>query len=164
MDSGINLFDSDASEPLIPSLKEIDGVSSDEVKRQLSIESNLISSGIDKAISGDTVKSMLLAEESGVMQPNYVVDFTDVSEVHNFQLEGLDALLNPDGDTWVYVYTKNGGLNKLGRGKSEVLDRILTIAVANLFDSKCKIYKDFQIGKQLNIVSEKDITTMKLSL
>lgn len=163
-DRSIDLFDSDASSPLMPSLKDMNGVTSEEIKKQLDMGSELISSGIDKAISGKQVKTMMLAEDPDIMLPNFVIDFTDVEELHNYQMEGLDALLHPDGDTWIYVYTKNGGLTKLGRGRSEIVDRILTLAIAKLFDSKCKVYRNFEVGKKLNIVSNKDITTMRLSI
>lgn len=163
-DGGIKLFDDDASNPVLPFIKGVDGITSEEVKKQLDMESDLVSSSIKKAISGEVVKSLLINEDAMVMLPNYVIDFTNVKEMYGYQLDGLDSLLNPDGDTWIYIYTKAGGLVKLGCGKSEILDRILTIAVANLFDSKCKVYRDFENGKKLNVVSEKDITTMKLNL
>lgn len=162
----INLFDTPADTPLMPSAEQklADGsFTTEDIKQGLKSGADLISEGLDRAILGDTVKSMMIPEDVEIAVPNYVIDFTKLDELFEFQMEAIDALLHPDGDITLYAYTR-AGLAKLGRGLSSTLDRILPIAIGNLFESNCVIYKDFVPGEELKIVSEKDITTMRLSI
>lgn len=161
-----NIFDYEPDKPIMPSANQkLDegALNTEDIKQQLKSGSDLISEGLDRAILGDTVKSMMIPEDIEIAVPNYVIDFTALEELFEFQMEAIDALLHPEGDITLYAYTK-AGLAKLGRGMSSILDRILPVAISNLFDSQCKIYKDFVPGEALKMVSEKDITTMRLSI
>ena len=153
MDTGIQLFDTGSSEVVMPSIKNT----------EVNTEVNLISEGLERAIKGETVKSLMIPEDMEVSLPNYVIDLCNVEPLYEFQAQGIDALLHPDGDTTIYANTPTG-LVKLARGLSDILDRILAIAIANLFNNQAVIYKDFEPGKPLKLVSNKDITTMRLSI
>lgn len=156
MDTGIQLFDTGANEMVMPGVNKLDTKDNKE-------EVNLVSEGIERAITGDTVKSLMIPEDLEISLPNYILDLCNVDPLYEFQAQGIDALLHPDGDTTIYAYTPSG-LVKLARGLSDILDRILTISIANLFNGQAIIYKDFEPGKPLSIISDKDITTMRLGL
>lgn len=160
------IFEARPDKPVMPNAKQkLDEglISEEDIRAGLKSGSELISEGLDRAILGDTVKSMMIPEDLNIAIPNYVIDFTSLDELYEFQMEAIDALLHPDGDVTIYAYTR-AGLAKLGRGLSSILDRILTLAISNLFEGKCTIYKDFIPGEPLKTVSEKDITTMRLSI
>lgn len=127
------------------------------------VDSGLISEGIEKAIKGETVKSIIVPEDKMIFLPNYIIDFTGMSEMYEFQMEALDSLLCSDGDVTLYAYTV-GGLAKLGTGLSSILDRILPLSISRIFDGKCKIYKDYKRGEKPKVISDKDISTMKIGL
>lgn len=161
-----NPFNQKADEIAMPSMsQDLDTgmISEKDIKDNLKSGMELISEGLDRAISGDTVRKMMIAEDTNIAIPNYVIDFTNIDEMFEFQMEAMDALLHPDGEVTIYAYTRTG-LAKLGRGLSSILDRILPLAISNLFADKCKIYKDFNIGEIPKVVSDKDITTMRLSI
>ena len=161
-----NLFDTDADKPIIPLFDQgiDDGViTSDELRKQLNGTESLKSVGLERAISGDTVKSVMIPEDVNILIPNYVIDISKVKEVQDCQSYGIDALVSSDGDTVLYYYTKEG-LARIGYGKSRTLDRILAIVVRRLFGSECKVYKDLEVGKPLKLVSRGDATTLRLDL
>ena len=126
-------------------------------------DKGILSDSLEKALKGDTVKSVIIPEESIIFQPNYVLDFTGLSEMYEFQMEAIDSLLSSEGDVTLYAYT-SGGLAKLGTGLSSILDRILPLSMSHIFNDKCKVYKDYKIGTTPVIVSNKDITTMRIGL
>lgn len=166
MESKFSLFDTDANSPIIPSLDQglNEGTVSDEdIKQQLKSGTELISEGLDRAIRGETVKSMMIPEDTSIALPNYVIDITSVERFADYHTEALDALLDDDGDVIVYIYTPTG-LVKVGRGLSFVLDRIIAPAINNLFSSKGKVYKDFQIGKPVREISGKNLSTLRLNI
>lgn len=159
-------FDTEPTDIVMPSVEQnltSGALTEEQIKQGLKTGADLVSEGLERAIGGETVKAMMIPEDTEIALPNYVIDFSSLGEIYDFQMEALDALLHPDGDVILYAYTK-GGLAKLGRGQSSVLDRIITLSIANLFASRCNIYKDFQPGEPLKLVSEKDITTMRLSI
>ena len=149
-DSGNSLFDYNGS-PIMPDMQE-----------RIS-ETGLMGGDVEKAIRGEVVKKVIIPEDTLIFQPNYVIDFSTVDTLYEFQMEALDSFISSDGDVALYAFTK-GGLTKLGTGISDLLDRVLTISVAKIFNGKCPIYKDFQIGKPLKQVSDKDITSMRIGL
>jgi hypothetical protein len=157
-DIKLDLFACKSDELIIPS--EADA---EKTKADTHLGDGLISEGLERAIRGGTVKTLMIPEDFEVALPNYVIDLTKVEELYEFQMDALDALLHPDGDTTIYAYTLTG-MVKLGRGLSDILDRILAISLTNLFHSTCTLYKDFVPGEKLHKVSEKDIRTMRLSI
>lgn len=162
----INLFDSKADEVAMPGqsikLDEAE-ISEQEIKDSLKSTTDVISQGIEGALSGETVKSVLIPEESDIIQPNYVIDFSELGEIEPIQSMAIDALLNEDGDMAVYGYT-NGGITKLGMGYSDVLNRVIASAIGNVFNNQCLIYRNYDIGKKLDIVDSKDISHLRLSI
>lgn len=162
----IDLFGCKASELVLPNSKETTenkGNTKDDTVSDIP-NNELISEGLERAIRGETVKSLMIPEDMEVALPNYVIDISQVETLREVQMEALDTLLHPNGDTAIYAYT-TGGLIRLGFGVASILDRILSISIKNLFaGTKCFIYKDFVPGEPLTIISEKDITTMRLSI
>ena len=63
----LNIFNDDGNEITLPSSQELD--------------ESVISKGIDKAIEGETVKSLIIPEEMAVFPRNFVLDLTDVKEM-----------------------------------------------------------------------------------
>ena len=63
------------------------------------------------------------------------------------------------------IYLNTGSkLIKIGKGKSEILDRLLALVISSIFGDKALIYKDYTVGEKPKIVSKKDISTMRLTL
>lgn len=166
MDDKFNLFNNDGSTPIVPKLDQglDEGTISDsELREQLKSGEKLLSGGLDKVIRGEVVKTLMLAEESGVALPNYVIDITNVDRMLNYHSRALDALLNEDGDAVIYAYTA-AGLVKLGRGLTYTLDRVIASSVDSLLSSRARVYKDFQPGKPLRELTGKSVETLRLKI
>lgn len=125
--------------------------------------SELISPSILGAITTETVKTVLLGEESRIIQPNYVLDFTDLPTMDEIQTKAIDSLLKEDGDTALYVYMA-GSLDRLGMGYKDELDRILLPAVTHIFNGQCKIYRDYDENKEVKVVRSKDLGSLSLTI
>lgn len=162
----ISIFDTQADDIAMPgTVVNIDNaeISGEDIKNILTSTGDVISRGIEDALTGDTIKSVIVPEESDITLPNYVIDLSEVSEICEIHSTAIDALLNEDGDTAVYVYT-NTGIDKIGMGYGELLNRIIAPAISNIFNDKCLIYKNYQIGEDLDIVDGKDISNLRLSI
>ena len=123
----------------------------------------LKSEGIGDAISGDVVKSMIIPEDTDIILPNYVIDFSNIKEVFEIQIVALGAMLNENGDTALYIYN-NGEMQRLGMAFGEVLNRVLVSSVDNLFNGECILYKNVKVGEKAKVVKSNDITKLRLSI
>lgn len=123
----------------------------------------LISKDIDEQILGETVKSIMIPEDNGFIYPNYVIDFSNIDSVDPIQLIALNSLLRDNGDTAIYIYNQ-GGIQKIGMGYNETLNRLLAPCTENIFNGKCRVYRDFDPNSPVVIVTTKDITHMRLSI
>lgn len=123
----------------------------------------LKSEGIGDAISGDVVKSMIIPEDTDIILPNYVIDFSNIKEVFEIQIVALGAMLNENGDTALYIYN-NGEMQRLGMAFGEVLNRVLISSVNNLFNGECVLYKNVKVGEKAKVVKSNDITKLRLSI
>lgn len=150
---GFKIFDSDPEKPILP----------DEVNTNNNDIEDLKSQCIEDAITGEVVKSVLLEVENSIVIPNYVIDMSELKEIEPIQVNALDSLLNENGDVVIYIYL-NGNLQKIGMANSWVIHRIIVPAISTIFNNKCKIYKDFQVGKELNIINTKSIAHLRLSI
>lgn len=167
MDKSFKLFEADESNPIIPSMdQKLDegAINTAEIKKQLKSNTELISEGLERAIGGDTVKSMMIPEDNSFILPNYLIDISKVEVFADHHSQALDALLDEDGDIVLYVNTASGEIAKIGRGLSAKLDRIIAVSIANLFSSKARVFKDFEPGKPLHEISTKNIETLRLDL
>ena len=123
----------------------------------------LKSEGIGDAISGDVVKSMIIPEDTDIILPNYVIDFSNIKEVFEIQIVALGAMLNENGDTALYIYNK-GEMQRLGMAFGEVLNRVLVSSADNLFNGECILYKNVKVGEKAKVVKSNDITKLRLSI
>lgn len=155
-------FENPDDEIIMPGISTEDKNSSDNTQGKDN-GSELMSEGVERAITGDVVKEVLLKEEFGIMVPNYVIDLSNVESVCKIQSMTLDAILDPEGDTAVYIYVSKS-LQKLGMGNGDILNRILVPVMKNVFDEKCKVYRDFKEGEPLNIVDGKSISSLRLTI
>lgn len=162
-DTNISIFSCSNDDIEIPSDSNNDSLLTEKELKDKLNESKLKSDNISRAIQGETVKSVIFPEESGIITPNYVIDFRGLDEIYEFQMSALDALLHEDGNVALYACT-NAGLAKLGFGLDLVLDRIIAVAVDKLFDKKCRIYRNFEPGTPPVVISHKDVTKMRLSI
>lgn len=155
-----NLFSADNVDVILPGATQNGQEGSAE---KIDKMQELMSEDIGKVIQGNVVKSILIPEESSIEQPNYVIDFSEVEEIDEIQIKALDALLNESGDVAVYAYIK-GGIQKLGDAYDFILNRILLSSLANLFNNRCKVYKNFVPGEPVKQLKYKDISNMRLSI
>lgn len=162
-ENGIEIFSTKASEIQMPSaINPLDeGLTEEEIKQQIE-RASLISEGLEKAIQGETVKSVMLPEETMIIQPNFVIDVSKI-QLYKHQEFAISYLLHPDGDTALYL---NGihGMGKLGYGDGETLERVIPLMVEHIFHGEIKAYKNFEPGKPLIEVSNKDISAMRLTI
>ena len=118
---------------------------------------------IKRAIGGEKVEASLAHKEFDIELPNYVLSLLGVKDIFDYQLKSIEALLNEDGDVTIYLNT-GSKLIKIGKGKSEILDRLLALVISSIFGDRALIYKDYTVGEKPKIVSKKDISTMRLTL
>ncbi len=135
-----------------------------ELKEKISGQDILISEGVEDALKGDTVKSMILKENEDIEIPNFTLDMSNVQSVGQLQMEALDALLHTDGNTALYVLNTKTGMVKLGMGLNGMLNKILPRVVYNVFGEECKIYGDFEIGKKAKLITDTNITTKRMNI
>ena len=152
MDNEMRIFETDSNDIALPGQtpETADG-------------KELMSEGIEEAILEEEVKTIILPEEYGIITPNYVIDMSDVEEVDEIQIRGLDALLNRDGDLAVYIHRK-GSIQKIGMAYSWILSRIIVQTINNIFNGKCIIYKDLAPGKEAYVVSSKNVSHLRLGI
>ncbi|MBR1454664.1 MAG: hypothetical protein IJ593_08510 [Lachnospiraceae bacterium] len=127
------------------------------------VDKNLISSGVEDALKGETVKSILIPEDFEMMVPNYVIDFTGVNKVMRHQLVAISDTFSDDGDTAIYAIIK-GEIQKLGMANGYNIDRIIVSGINSIFNGKCKLYQDVERDKPLKELSLFDIHKIRLNI
>ena len=61
-------------------------ISDAELREKLSEQSILMSEGVEDAIEGQTVKSMLLKENENIDLPNFVLDLSNLDGINKLQM------------------------------------------------------------------------------
>lgn len=161
-----NIFDSPSDEITLPGqMLKIDEaeISEETIKKSLKSTSELMSVGVEKAISGSEVKSVMLPEDIDIIQPNYVIDLSDVGDVEAIQVMALDSILDEDGDMGLYIY-KKGSIQKAGMGHGWLLNRVIVSAMKNVFGDKCLIYRNYSPDKEVEVIDGKDLAHLRLSI
>ena len=130
--------------------------------------SNLVSHGVEEALSGKQVKSMLIPETKEILLPNYVIDFRAVEKVRKHQIQALNSFLVDDGDTAIYICLKAKDesviLEKIGMGDSNRLDRIILVGIKSVFGDHCRVYQNVEHGKALRELKQNDPNKTRLRL
>lgn len=149
----LKIFNDDSSKVSMPS------ISSDELNEQNKLKSH----SIDSAISGTTVKKLIVPEESNIEDKNFIFDFTDIDSISVFQMDAIKSFIDSDGDVALYLYNKNG-MVKFGYGDKFKLERIIPLVKFNVFDNKLKVYKNYHKGDIPVQLESTDITKLRLNL
>lgn len=149
------LFNTDANAIVMPTIAT-------EVSDQ--DKENLISESIDSAILSKQVKTLILPEDTAISKLNYVIDVENSKQMSSMQKAALKSLISKNGDTQIYLYLKQSGLFSVGFGDRYKLERMMPILKKFVFDDMITIYKNFEIGKDLQEVTSKDITKMRINL
>lgn len=152
--SNISLFDAPEDIVVMPNNFE---------ESSKSEQSKLMSNDIAKAIVGNEVKIIVLPEETDIQYPNYVLDFSDCTEITIFQKEALMNLISKDGDTALYLYNKKS-LTRFGYGLKYKLENLMILTKKHIFGDNIKIYRDVQRDKPVDEVISRDITRQRLNL
>lgn len=137
--------------------------SSKEIDEMLKPDEMNRAENVIDAISGDTVKSIIIDEVYGIQTPNYTLDISEIEEMTRTAFAAIRSLLSDTGDTFLYL-KKDSTLSLIGMCRSEVLYRVLSPAIKNMFGSKCHIYKDFDATKEVKHVTETDVSAIRLDL
>lgn len=166
MAENIDLFANDGKAPVIPTVSpkvKLNG--SDEEYNQHSVSQgvSLISKGVEEAISGDMVKSVIIPETLDISLPNYVLDFRGARNVRDHCLSALEGMLTDDGDTHIYIWLEST-LSRVGMGIGRSLDRILAPGMQSLFGEMCRIYQDAETGKPVREIKQQDPSKIRLRL
>lgn len=165
----IELFADDGVAPIAPSTCNLEVTDPSNPKgEKVNINSvsqgvNLISQGVEDALKGDMVKSILIPETMDLMVPNYVMDFRKARKLKKYQVKALTSILADDGDTAIYVCLNNG-LEKLGMGIGARLDRVLPAGIQSIFGNDCVLYQDVERGKPLREIKQQDVNKVRLRL
>lgn len=148
----MNLFSDSGAEPSLPSQP----VTLDEANE-------LISHGVEKAISGEYVNTLMIPEDTEILTPNYVIDFREISTTREHQIQALASIITKRGDCNIYVCFKNG-LNFLGLANSKMIDRVLPCGIRSVFGDSCKLYHNVELGKPLHEVTQQELAEIRLAL
>ena len=164
----IELFANDGKAPVIPvtpvGVKNPDNPDGELLNpNSVYAGTNLISHGVEEAISGSTVKSILIPETLDLTIPNYVLDFRKATKLRQHQVKALTSIIADDGDTAIYVVLPNG-MEKLGMGIGSSLDRVLPAGVQSIFGSACTLFQNVERGKPLRELKQQDINKLRLRL
>lgn len=123
--------------------------------------------GDDSAILRDmrskAVSSIVIKEEQIVEYPNYIIDYSKSENTTVFQRKAIKSLINENGDIAIYLY-KDDRLVKVGYGESGKIEQTIAHFRNYVADSEVKVYKDFEVGKELVEVRSRDITKLRLNL
>ena len=166
MAENIDLFANDGKAPVIPTVgpkvKLRDG--EDEYNQHsVSHGASLISVGVEEAISGEMVKSVIIPETLDIGLPNYVLDFRGARNVRDHCLNALEGMLTDDGDTHIYIWLDKS-LSRVGMGIGSSLDRILAPGMQSMFGGMCRIYQDAETGKPVREIKQQDPSKIRLRL
>lgn len=137
------------------------GESTDETTWSMgkSDNSDLRTVGIQKALVADELKNVLLRESTDVKVPSYMLDITNI-EIAEAALLAIKGLL-PGGNTAVYM--KNGSsIVMVGSGDDYVLYTVLEEVLKEMFNSKCKVYKNN--GNGFKPIGKLDVSSVRLNL
>lgn len=124
----------------------------------------LKSKGVEEAISGERVKSVIIKENDDVEIPNFTIDISENNYVMDIQTLALDSILRENGDTALYILDEKLGLIKIGYGDRLMLNKVLPRIIYNVFGPEYKIYADFQIGKQAKLFNQANILTKRMNI
>lgn len=164
----IELFANDGKAPVIPTVgvtvKDPSASDGSTVNvHSVSNGVNLISRGVEEAISGSMVKSILIPETLELMTPNYVLDFRKAERLRKHQIMALSSIIDDDGDTAIYVCLNNG-MEKLGMGVGVSLERVLPAGVQSVFGDACVLYQDVERNKPLREIKRQDVNKIRLRI
>ncbi len=152
--ANISLFNDDGNKVAMPSInKELD-----------QNDKELVSESIDNAILNEQVKTLLLPETEEISPINYIFDFSEVESATFMQMLTIKGLKSKDGDVSIYLYNKSRALYFIGYGEKYKLERTLPLIKQFVFEDKIRIFKNFERGKEVNLVEGMDITQMRLNL
>lgn len=154
MAEDFKLFKDDGSDVALPS---------SELSKKDEEKEKLKSISIDKAILGESVKTILIPESFDIETPNYVLDFRECDKVTDFQLRALASVIRERGGTKIYIIVKNG-MQCIGNGDTDTLNDILALGISKIFGSKCKLYRDVEKGKPAKRVILGDSSSIRLNL
>lgn len=149
----IDIFSDDGKAPEMPSIN----------KEQSGEESTLKSEGTEDAISGVSVKTVLIKEDSDIEYPNYILDFSNVGSVNVIQKSALKSLISEDGDTSIYLYNKDA-IVKIGSGIGETLSTLINIINQSTMNGEVAVYKDVIPGEEIEEIHGKDITKLRMRI
>lgn len=152
-DLGLKLFKDNPDDVKMPTINK-------DISEE---QSSLISDSIQDAITGSTVKKLILPESSVIAEKNFIFDFSKTASVTVFQREALKSLVSSTGDVALYLY-KTSGLVQFGKGEKYSLERMIPLVRHFIFADEIDIYKDYQPGCAANKVVNRDITKMRLNL
>ena len=94
--------------------QETDDSSNGQLTNQEINPEKLMTKGIVEAIAGETVKSMVLEENSDIEIPNYLIDLTNIDGTTSIQKMALKSMIHPDGNVPIYIHKETSGTIKLG--------------------------------------------------
>ena len=152
----MKLFNSSNDNVVLPSVNE-------KVVQQ---QEQLMSADIQGAISGDTVKKLLLPESSKIDPCNFSFDFSEMQSVTVFQREALKSLgskKESKQNVSLYLYRKDG-LVKFGMGEKYSLEREIPLLRHFIFGDEIRVYKNYVEGEPIVEVTGRDVTQMRLNL
>lgn len=155
MNEELKLFQDDGKNPIGPQSKN-------------NKNSELITHGVEDALKGEKVKTLLIPETIEILLPNYVLDFRKAVKLRQHQIQSLATILVDDGDTAIYVCLQgqNGSImmERIGMGDSEVLGGILLPGVKSIFGKSCKLYRDVERGRPLKEMRQYDPEKIRLRI
>ena len=149
----LEIFSDDGKNPKLPSIS----------KEKYNENSSLKSEGTEDAISGKSVKTVIIKEDSDIEYPNYVLDFSNVESINVIQKSALKSLISDRGDTAIYLYKKDA-IVKIGSGIGEILSTLINIINQSTMNGEISVYKDVIPGKEIEEIKGKDITKLRMRI
>lgn len=111
----------------------------------------------------DEVENVMAEKEDKLSIPNYVIDFTGIEKIKEFQLRSLMEFIRDDGAVMIYIAYKDG-ICGIGKADIENIHQMLPIAVKSIIGEQCKVYRNYQIGEKPKTVNLRDVSTIRLRL
>lgn len=124
---------------------------------------SLKSRDISDALLGEEVKATSLERENTLEYPNYTLDFSGVTEIAQYQMEGLASLLDDNGDVAIYI-AAGKSVSRLGSGRSNILNRLLAIVIKNIFNGSCKVYHNIDANTKPIEVQGFDSSVLRMQI
>lgn len=153
----IELFKDDGKTVVMPSLDN-------ELKESEQIKSK----DITEAILGSTVATVIIQKDMHMELPNYVLDFSEYSEITMFQKESLSNLITTkplDDGVKTALYLYNGKkMIKFGTGEIYKLEVIIPIIRDKVFDNQIRVYRNVDGISPLDELKTRDNTKVRLRL